>query len=200
MKVTSDMPLFKELRMKDFLLIFLLGAIIITSGCIRSNQNIPVLPAQIAPASNQCHQEAFQEEYQTPIQLSYQEHQQTPVPVEYNWSHSPRGEIRGLDFEITDIVTIHNLDSAGGMFTVSTNCYEGNTVQSDASGQGYIGPGERVIFYPHLKGLTYSKDWRTRYTIKNTIVPPMKIQSTWVTKNRTEYVTHNRTEYREVCN
>ena len=171
-KVHSDMLSLKEIQMKYFLIIFLLGAMLITAGCMSSNQNIPIIPAQIATASNQCHQEAYQEEYQTPIQFSYQEYQQTPIPVEYNWSHSPRGEMCGLDFEIIDIVTIHNVDSAGGIFTVTTNFYDGNTLQSNASSQGYIGPREPVIFYPEIKGLPYSKDWRTRYTIKNTILPP----------------------------
>jgi hypothetical protein len=178
--------------MKYFLGIFLPGALLITAGCISGNQNIPVMPAHPATASDQCHQEAYQEAYQTPMQFSYQEYQQTPVPVEYTWSHSPRGELCGLDFEIIDIVTIHNVDSAGGIFTVMTDFYDGTTVQSHASAQGYTGPGERVLFYPNIKGLPYSEDWRTRYTIKNTIVPPIKIQSTWVTKNRTGYVTNYR--------
>lgn len=200
MKVNPDMLSLKGMRMKHLLFIFLLGAVLITAGCIRGNQNIPIIPAQIATASNQCHQEAYQEAYQTPTQFSYQEPQQTTVPVEYNWSHSPRGETSGLDFEITDIVTIHNADSAGGTFTITTNFYEGNTLQSNVSNLGYIGPGERVVFYPQIKGLNYSKDWRTRYTTKNTIVPPTKIQSIWVTKNRTEYITNYRTAYRQVCN
>lgn len=185
--------------MKYLLFFVLLVAILITAGCISRNQNIPVIPAQIATASKQCHQEAYQEAYQVTTQFPYQEPQQTIVPVEYNWSHSPRGDIDLLDFEITDIVTIHNVDSAGGTFTITTNFYEGNTLKSNASSLDYIGPGESVIFYPKFKGLNYSKDWRTCYTMKNTIVPPTKIQSTWVTKYRTGYVTNYRTAYRQVC-
>ena len=188
------------MRMKYLLFIVLLVAMLITAGCIRANQNIPVIPAQIATVSKQCHQEAYQEAYQMPTQYTYQEPLQTSVPVEYNWSHSPRGDINGLDFEITDVISIHNVDSAGGTFTITTNFYEYNTLKSNISSLGYIGPGESVIFYPKIKSINYSKDWQTRYTLKNTIVPPTKIKTTWVTKYRTENVTNYKTVYRQVCN
>ena len=149
--------------------------------------------------SKQCTQEPYQEAYQDPQQVPYQEYVQTTVPVQYDWSYNPVSDI-GFNWEITDKVYIHNVDSQGGTFSVTANFYEGNALRSTATGRDYIGPGESKYFYLESSGLSYSTDWPTRYTIVHNIIPPTKIQTTLVTKYRTEYITKYRTAYRQVCN
>jgi hypothetical protein len=122
-----------------------------------------------------------------PVSVSYQVPSEVPLKYTYTQSYSSVGI---LEWELQYTCTITNVDTVGGTFTVQANFKDGTISKYSVSGQNYIGSGQKATFQLSSKGLSYSTDWQTRYTVSPSITPSTKIEyhTGYWTEYQTKYV------------
>ncbi|RLE07365.1 hypothetical protein DRJ00_08265 [Candidatus Aerophobetes bacterium] len=123
-----------------------------------------------------------------PITESFPVEKKREVPLKYEVRESYITPVGILDWELEHVTVVENVDEKGGTFTVSSKVYDGDRLVYHASDRKYIGVGQKVKFVFKTEGLSYSTDWRDRYSVHQEVVPPTKIESFVATNHKTEYV------------
>lgn len=118
--------------------------------------------------------------------VPYNAEEKEEVPVNYKITQKYCQGTGILDWEIECVVTVENVDSVGGTFRVAVKFYDGGNLAYTASDSKYIGPGQTATFRLSSSGLSFSTDWKDRYSVKYDIDPPTKIQTRIVRKYRRE--------------
>ena len=123
--------------------------------------------------------------------VPYRTTEQYEVPVNYKVVDSSCTGVGILDWEIECEIVLENVDSQGGTFTVTLEYYDSGKLVYSPSDSKYIGPGQQARFVFKSQGLSYSTDWRNRYSMKYEVDPPTKIENRVVTKYKKECRTVN---------
>jgi len=130
--------------------------------------------------------------------VPYQVEEKREVPVDYDLIEHYVHSVGLFDWELEYVCTIENVDEKGGTFTVTAKFYDGDRLVYTASDRKYIGPGETATFKLKSSGLSYSTDWKSRYSVYPDIEPPKKIETHIATKYKRECRTEYKTEYKTV--
>ncbi|WP_199920117.1 hypothetical protein [Thermococcus piezophilus] len=124
--------------------------------------------------------------FQACEEVPYQTIEKYEVPVNYKVVDASCYGTSILDWEIECTVKIENADSQGGTFTVTLDYSNSDSLAYSTSDSKYTGPGQSVEFRFKSSGLSYSTDWKSRYSVDYDINPLKKIETRVVTKYRKE--------------
>ena len=100
-----------------------------------------------------------------PITESFSVEEKREVPLKYEVRESYITPVGIFDWELEHVIVVENVDEKGGTFTVNSKVYDGDRLVYHASDRKYIGPGQKVKFVFETEGLSYSTDWKDRYSV-----------------------------------
>ena len=150
----------------------LLGLVIIGLVLVAS-ATVPIMSVEYDTTEPYETTETYQEEVQREVNYDYE-----VVDKYYD------GDL-GLDFEVDMEIKIKNLENQGGVFEVTFIAKEGSETTYYNTKRERIPPGQTVTFTDETDGVKYSSDWTDRYDFSYNIEVPTKIETDYVTKERT---------------
>jgi len=115
------------------------------------------------------------------VDVPYQATEEYQVPLKYEYSGMQTTTLHGFDVWAVGEVTIKNVDSETGLFTVSQTFTTLNRQTQTKSSSHYVMSGESVIFHEEYD-ISLGEDFKMTYTVQ----PPTKTLTRTVTKYRQE--------------